>query len=83
MSWDDPPYPPSQKKYQVDSKVKDKRESIMIKKKVINNNNNPNLLDRSGSGSTPQGVKKVSHLGPKFHILIRNRFNTIPWASPN
>ena len=34
---------------------------------------------KSGN-SVPQGVKEVSQLGPKFHILFRNRSNTIPWA---
>ena len=45
----------------------------MIKEKVINN---PNLL---GVG-VAHGVKKVSHLGPKYHILVKNRSNTILWA---
>ena len=31
----------------------------------------------SGSVSVPQGFKEVSHLGPKFHILFRNRSNII------
>ena len=34
----------------------------------------------NGSGSVSQGVKEVSHLGPKFHILVRSRSNTISWA---
>ena len=38
---------------------------------------------RNGSVSVPQGVKEVSHLGPKFHIFVRNRYNTIRWAWPN
>ena len=36
---------------------------------------------RCGSGSVPQGVKEVLHLGPIFHILlIKNRSNTISLA---
>ena len=35
---------------------------------------------RNGSVSVPQGVKEVSHLGPKFHILFISRSNTISWA---
>ena len=37
MSQDDPLYPSSQKKYQVDSDNNNLRESNMIKEKVINN----------------------------------------------
>ena len=35
---------------------------------------------RNRSGSVPQGVKEVSHLGPKFHVLVRSSSNTISWA---
>ena len=74
---DDPPYPPSQTNYQLDSKIKDMRWFFMIKKKVFNN---PINTFRGGNGSVPQGVKELSKLGPRSHILVRNRSNTIPWA---
>ena len=34
---------------------------------------------RSGSGSVPQGVKEVSHLEPKFHILVLLEIDPIPF----
>ena len=66
--------PTSQKNYQVDSKIKsmihhDQREGYQ----------QPNSF-RNRSGSVPQGVKEVSHLGPKFHVLVRSSSNTISWA---
>ena len=66
MSWDDPHNLTSQ---EIPSGQQDQGQDYQQPKSF-----------RSGSGSVPQGVKEVSHLGPKFLILVKNRSNTIPLA---
>ena len=76
MSWNDPPHPTSQNK--LPGGQQDQGHEVVHHDRGEGYQQPKSF--RSGIGSVPQGVKEVSHLGPKFHIFVRNRYNTIRWA---